>query len=228
MNNYINLTALVNATAAQQQAKTIERMTCGEYADQVLRNHSTETRWNQYTGGQITRDQAIEYATKRIIKDSEKWIARQVEKLETADSSAEIVNFSVYVNWTRSRMWGYNPTATIYAQDSTGKTWTATGKASGCGYDKLSAAICEALNQIPGLLKDLYAAKENAITDGTTSTAEINESNTKYIAYGAGYGAIPYFEGGCGSTTTATVLEKCGFKVSLHGDNITGYKVEGV
>jgi hypothetical protein len=225
MKTYINLVALITATAEMQQAKTIELLNNSEHAEQVLRNHSTETRWKQYTTNQISREQAVEYATKRIIKQYENWKERQLAKLRTAENAQEITNFSVYVHWSRSRTWGYNPTATIYAEDTNGKTWTATGKASGYGYDKLSTAICEALNQIPGLLKDLYQIKENAIAEGMEPTAEFNESNKSYIAYGAGYGAIPYFEGGCGTSSTMECLEKCGFKVRLdNNDMLTGYK----
>ena len=224
MKTFNNLYKLIRATANKAQAQTIDRLINSEYADQVLRNHSTETRWTQYTAGTITRDQAVNYATKRIVKEWDKWTQKHTARLDTAAQAAEITNFTIYIKWTRSSTWGHNPQVTVYAQNTNNETIVTTGTASGCGYDKMSAAICDALNKIPGLLKGLYTVKENAITAGTTPTTEINESNKKYICYGAGYGALPYFEGGCGINCTLDCLELCGYTVKNYRDEmITGF-----
>jgi hypothetical protein len=220
---YKNIVDLINKEAEKRFENTLNYMDPNkcEYAENTLERNSTTTRWTQYKNGTITREKAVEYATKRIRRDIDKSTTKKFDKLLQAVDADEITTLEIFTKWNRSSTWGYNPSVTVYATTRTGKTIKTYGYASGCGYDKKSTAIAEALNQIPGLLKDLYAAKENAINAGTTPTNEINESNEKYIAYGAGYGALPYFEGGCGTNSTLTCIEKCGFKViSNHDDFI--------
>ena len=107
---------------------------------------------------------------------------------------------------------------------------TFTGTASGCGYDKESAAIAEALNQCDSVLQLLYTYKENALAAGESDeskTASCGRSNCSIIGYGAGYGAIPYFEGGVGSSCFWSILKKCGFTVTgHHGTHSDFYTIE--
>lgn len=59
------------------------------------------------------------------------------------------LTISIAVEYKRSRTWGWNPTATVTASLDGVRTDTTTGMASGCGYDKLSAAVCEAFSENP-------------------------------------------------------------------------------
>ena len=43
-----------------------------------------------------------------------------------------------------------------------------------------------------------------------------NISNEKAIGYGAGYGAIPYYERCIGVNTLIAILEKCGYEVKQY------------
>lgn len=56
------------------------------------------------------------------------------------------LNIKIAVDWKKSRTWGYNPRATVwvYYKDQSART---EGSASGCGYDKKSAAVGQALNE---------------------------------------------------------------------------------
>lgn len=125
----------------------------------------------------------------------------------------------------RSRTWGNNPHAE--ARTNAG---TFSGTASGCGYDKESTAIAEALNQCDSVLKVLYTLKENGLRAGLSDkskTAACGRSNGDICGYGAGYGAIPYFEGGVGSSCFWSILKKCGFSTSCHhGKHSDFYSVE--
>lgn len=68
---------------------------------------------------------------------------------------------SISVEWKKNRTWGHNPHASVTLewaeeQDSTNFTKEhLTGRASGCGYDKESAAVTEALNKSKKLIKYL-------------------------------------------------------------------------
>lgn len=194
--------------------------------DRGLKEHSTETRWKQYQAGTISREKAVELATRRAIKEIEKTAAAKLAKLERVANAPELTFISVSVDWVRSRTWGYNPYVEIRTN-----TGTYRGKASGCGYDKESAAIADALNQCDSVLKALYQLKENGLREGKTDeskTACCGRSNHDICGYGAGYGAIPYFEGGVGASCFWGILKKCGFTTrgNHSGKHTDFYSVE--
>ena len=211
--NFEMIRAAIESACAKYVQDVRRHMTEGEHADSVLERNSTATRWNQYTAGTIDRETAVNYAMKRVETQNAKSIAKKFARLDTYAAVADIVSIEIYVHWTRNRTWGYNPTATVYATDANNVTHKATGTASGCGYDKRSAAVCEALNQISGLCKMICAVKNDRMGADDAAAHVWNTSNANYIAYGAGYGAIPYFEGGCGIDSTLSTLKAIGFDI---------------
>lgn len=72
--------------------------------------------------------------------------------------------------------------------------------------------------------------KESELAAGAEAGTEYNSSNAKYIAYGAGYGSIPYFEGGVGTGSHIKVFEACGIKCELerHHKNTDFYILKKV
>lgn len=193
--------------------------------DRGLKAHSTETRWKQYQAGTISREKAVEFATKRALKEIDKKTAAKLAKLDRVANAPDLTFISVSVDWVRSSTWGYNPHVEIRTN-----TGTYTGTASGCGYDKESAAIAEAFNKCDSVLKALCTLKEKGLQAGQTDeskTAACGRSNGEICGYGAGYGAVPYFEGGAGSSCFWEILKKCGFKTTgHHGKHSDYYSVE--
>lgn len=110
---------------------------------------------------------------------------REVEEVETPAA------VSIVVEWHKSKTWGMNPCARVAAER------VATyGSASGCGYDKESAAIASAFNQNPEILKILY---DHAEAGGT-------------FPYGVNVRAgLPSFDGGCGVSCFYSIFEACGY-----------------
>lgn len=187
-----------------------------EANDDRLRAYSTETRWNQYAAGNISREKLIEYALQRSAKKYDREKAAELAKLEAMEDAPEIREISIDVIWNRSRTWGYCPRATVRVWTN-GGYFEAEGYASGCGYDKRSAAVGQAFNQIPAVIAALCAVKEANMTEERTKSNEC-------ICYGAGYGAIPYFEGGVGIDCHIKMLELCGLKKTAdHGTKTTDY-----
>lgn len=188
------------------------RLTCDlieRYLDEPINNeglkrYSTSVRWSQYQNGEITRQRAVEYASKRYfkqaMKDLEKRIARMVRVFEN-DLPMEI---TVTVEWKRSSTWGHNPHVTANIDGVVYR-----GTASGCGYDKESTAIANAFNQSTAMLRLLYTLKASALLEGKKPGE--NNSNTPLCSYGAGYGALPYYEGGVGSNCFWSILKNCGY-----------------
>jgi hypothetical protein len=193
--------------------------------DRGLTEYSTETRWNQYRVGQITREKATELAITRATKAIEKETAAELAKLDEVATAADLNHISVSVGWVRSQTWGYNPRVEVRTNPG-----FFTGSASGCGYDKESAAIADAFNKCNSILKALYTLKEKGLRAGQSDkskTASCGRSNGSICGYGAGYGAIPYFEGGVGSSCFWEILKKCGYIVrENHSKHSDFYSVE--
>ena len=198
----------------QEERKYFEDIKkCILESDSSLERNSTGTRWNQYKNGTIDRETAVNYALARVEKQHRKAIEMKNSLLDQYASAPDAESIDILVEWKFNRTWGYIPTATVTVHTGVGN-YTATGRASGCGYDKRTTAVGNALNEIDAIKKMLCTCKENAIKAGKKSKnpLEINsDSNRDYIAYGAGYGAIPYFEGGVGMSSFEHVFNACGF-----------------
>ena len=181
--------------------------------DRGLRAWLTPRRWEQYQGGEIDRARAVELATHRAVKAENKETARNLARLEAAVAAPGFDSVSVSVTWARSRTWGANPTAEVV---NIGDRKT-TGHASGCGYDKESAAIAEALNQNPAALRVLYDLAENALSAGKSPMTCTGYDWRDSIGYGSGYGVLPYFEGGVGSDCFWSIFKSAGYTVKHAG-----------
>lgn len=88
----------------------------------------------------------MEYLEKYLPRYKAQWEAR----LEAADKAGKLLEINIIVNWSRSRTWGMNPHAEAWVcfEDPEYGTRSAYGedRASGCGYDKRSAAMSGALS----------------------------------------------------------------------------------
>lgn len=120
-------------------------------------------------------------------RDAKKRFNR-VHEVEEVEAPAAV---SVVVEWHISKTWGMNPRARVAAER------VATyGSASGCGYDKLSAAITGAFNQNSEILKILY---DHAEAGGV-------------FPYGVStFAGLPSFDGGCGVSCFYQIFEACGY-----------------
>ena len=152
---------------------------------------------------------------------------KAIKKAEDVAAAQTLTACRISVEWKKSRVWGYNPHATVdaWTVDSNGVTdcTTTTGRASGCGYDKQSAAIAEALNASPVILKVLYNAEERRLK-GRESR---KQSRRDFIGYGSGDSSRPYFEGGCGVSVFYKIFENCGytFEQVASGKTFDAYKI---
>lgn len=181
------------------------------FNDEGLRRYSTETRWGQYVNGTITREKAVEYAEKREEKKLTKKLNEKLEKLEKVSNAPDLEIASVYVDFIKSATWGYNPKVETYADSK-----LTRGSASGCGYDKESAAVAESFNKNYSFLKILYNLKEEALQKGMSAESKTSctgVDNRHIVGYGAGYSVLPSFEGGVGVDCFWKILEKAGYKI---------------
>ena len=214
-----NLRNLLKQEAEEENRKTVDFIANGYDNDKErgLRYYLTECKWNKYTAGELDRVKAVDAATKRALKQKAATTEKYMKRIEAAEAAEEVKTVEIKIEWTKSRAWGYNPHAEIIVSTNS-RYERFFGSATGCGYDKESAATAEALNQINGLLKALYTLKEQAIIDGKKANAR-STSNENYITYGAGYGTLPYFEGGVGIGCHKKMLNMCGLETEAetHG-----------
>lgn len=139
----------------------------------------------------IPSAELLEKIYKKRTREEAKNTAARLEKLAAAERAAAPEYITVSVEWVRSRTWGANPNATVEGAQS--RTY---GKASGCGYDKESAAIAYAMNENPEIMRILY------------DHAEQGEPFPYSVHTFAG---VPSFNGGCGVSCFREVFESCGY-----------------
>lgn len=176
----------------------------------------TNTQIKKYNNKELTIEQIKEILKNKITKEYEKRKNKELKRIETiAQSNETITNINISINWVRNSTWGYNPHATITTNLGT----ITEGKVSGCGYDKESAAIAEALDKNNDILKLLYIAKNKKMTFK-------NNNNHELLGYGSGYGVLPYFEGGVGAGSLMDIFKNLGYNVrEYHTDKSDFYTI---
>lgn len=197
-----NLTAAVNAHFDENAAKfaaNLETITTGEalvgwyYRDRMT---PAALRMAQETDpAEPLPAKVREKMVSRFQRENESDRRKYLHKLERAANAPELRDLTVCVEWAKSRTWGANPTATVTANDS--HHYETTGHASGCGYDKESAAIASAMNANAAVLRILYTHAEKG-------------GKFAYSVYT--FAGLPYFDGGCGVSCFRNVFEGCGYE----------------
>ena len=138
---------------------------------------------------------------KKAERKNAKNTAERIAKIEAAENAEDVNSITINVEYYRSRTWGWNPTATVI-----GRYDYTHGSASGCGYDKTSAAMSYAMNDSPEVMRILY------------KHAEAGETFPYSVHTFAG---VPSFDGGCGVTCFYAVFEACGYKFRQTADGRT-------
>lgn len=177
----------------------------------ALKMFSTETRWEQFTSGRITEKQACDYAIAREAKSLQKAYDSCIQKLTLADAAPDVESIEIYVEWKRSSVWGLNPSVEITLRLSDNTTEIYRGSASGCGYDKGSAAVSSALKNSVEIMKLLLRRQSQLDDEG-----ELTPDKDGYCHFPCGCGydrIIPGFESGVGIECHLRGLEDAGFEI---------------
>lgn len=143
----------------------------------------------------------IEKISRKHLAELKRYTAANLRKLEEAEATRAADRFIISVEFVRSKTYGHNPHATIE-----GTANRTHGKASGCGYDKESAAIAEALNANPEIMRALY---DYAESDGGKLYGVNN------------FFGVPYFAGGCGVSCIRDIFAALGYKFEQITSNNT-------
>ena len=164
----------------------------------------SNVRWMEK--GHVVLQEDVDRARKYLEKSLPKEIGMWTRRLEDADKAGKLVEINIRVEWTRSRMYGYNPHAFAYLryEDEEYGTMTAMGeaRASGCGYDKRSAAVCEALS---------FCRRENDGGRASLDRFVIEHGENLWNVYAVDRTPIPHFSfAGKGMGTFTRLFKKIG------------------
>ena len=163
--------------------------------------------------GEISKAEAIRIATDKKYKETQKALSRDIKKIDAVaaygfEHPNGINYISILIEWKRSKTWGYNPHAYINIYGH-GFFEHYEGSASGCGYDKRSAAVGEALNKSKAILYCLYSSEEKRLAMRKKEGKDT--SRRDILGYGSGCGTLPYFEGGVGIESHRAIFRNIGF-----------------
>lgn len=195
-----NLKKEVINSIKKEEKDTIKLIEAGR----MLQVHSTNTRWGQYCKGEISKQQLIEFAKKRVVKIYAKKLDEYLKKLEDVANAKSVKEIVIAVEWKKSVTWGHNARAEVNAHGV-----ITSGYASGAGYDKESAAIAQALNDNNAILKILYELKENSIKEGQALGWSIE-----------GYDVLPAFYPGVGVSCYWEAFKRAGYSVKNINSNV--------
>ena len=162
----------------------------------------------------------------KYLKESAKGLTLKLNRLQVTSEAPELVSIKIVVEWAKSKTWGANPTAEAWflyrGANGNESEYIKTRSVTGCGYDKLSTAVAEALNQSNAVLKLLYTEKNRAKNKGL--------KNHEIFGYGSGYGILPSIEGGVGVSCYPDIFKKVGFefKTIAEGKNFDAFTIEKI
>lgn len=212
---FVNLSAAVNAhydNARAEFAQALESLTAAAALDSwYYRDMMTPAAFRaaqDLDGAALLPDLVKQKMLSRFNRGNEKARAEKLEKLARAEAVALPRSVSVSVEWHKSYMLGYNPAAQVRAWNT-----VTTGTASGCGYDKESAAIAGAMNSNPEIMRILYEHAEKGLS----------------FAYSVHtFAGLPAFDGGCGVSCFRSVFDGCGYEWRdvAHGKSYDVYTLE--
>ena len=170
-----------------------------------------DTKSQKYIKGDLETKK--QFLIVRINKELEKNIIKKTNEINLIYNANELVSVEIQIEWKKSKMWGYNPTCNIVVKDDKNNYMNFTsGSIGGCGYDKKSTSVANALNESLTIQK-LFCEKG----DNVTSYGFTHQRNY----------SLPYLEGGVGCECYSRVFEEMGYKFEsiAHGDNFDVYSI---
>ena len=199
MNNLLNSIRLEGKKELEKVVKNIEAGNMN-----TINFYITDLRKQQLKDGKITLEKVQQIAIKKANKEIEKQTAKKMDQVKNIYATIENMEDINIIVQTKKTNLGYQHKA-ILATDTVRIEGKYTG---GWGYDKLSTAIAEVLNQYHPLMKLMY----NYIDDKMFEEGSLTINNHKVLGYGSGYGILPYCESGVGVSSFYKIFDNLGLK----------------
>ena len=178
----------------------------------TLNFYTTNLRQEQFKEGKISMDKFKACAKTKMLKETKKQLDKELKELEKIENNHKLFDtLYIQVQCKKTNL-GYQYKAIL--SDSIEKI---EGKyTGGWGYDKLSSAISEVLNEYLPLKELLYNYKEKYLFENKLTQA----NNREIFGYGSGYGILPYFEGGVGVTSYYKIFNTIGLEFKQIDDSL--------
>ena len=178
----------------------------------TLNFYTTNLRQEQYKEGKISMDKFKACAKTKMLKETKKQLDKELKELEKIENNHKLFDTLYIQVQSKKTSLGYQFKAIL--SDTTEKI---EGKyTGGWGYDKLSSAISEVLNEYLPLKELLYNYKEKYLFENKLIQAD----NRNIFGYGSGYGILPYFEGGVGTSCYYKILDTIGLELKNINDSL--------
>ena len=206
-----NLIEAIKMDIERQKAETTECLNNERYY--TINYYLTDLRKKQLADGIITREKAVEIASKKVEKEYQKKLENLIDKVSTIANADEFNGCTIHIDWRKGGMGANQAKATL-----SGCGYIEGNRTGGCGYDKESTAMASVLNECYPLMKLLYEYRNNHL-DGR---------NHEVFGYGSGYNKVlPYFEGGVGVSSFYKIFETigCTLKCIASGKTYDVYEV---
>ena len=210
MNNLLNSLSLEGKKELEKVVKNIEAGNMN-----TINFYITDLRKQQLKDGKITLEKVQQIAIKKATKEIEKQTTKKMDQVKNIYATIEnMEDINIIIQHKKTNL-GYQYKA-ILATDTVRIEGKYTG---GWGYDKLSTAIAEVLNQYQPLTKLMY----NYIDNKMFEEGSLTINNHKVLGYGSGHGILPYFESGVGVESFYKIFDNLGLKLTQVTDN--SYKI---
>ena len=178
MNNLMNSIRLQGKNELEKVVKNIEAGNMN-----TINFYITNLRKQQLKDGKITLEKVQQIAIKKASKEVEKRTAKKMDQVKNIDATIEnMEDINIIVQHKKTNL-GYQYKAIL----TTEKIRIDGKYTGGWGYDKLSTAIAEVLNQYQPLMKLMY----NYIDDKMFEEGSLTINNHKVLGYASGYGTLP-------------------------------------
>ena len=201
MNNLLNSLRLQGKMELEKVVKNIEAGNMN-----TINFYITDLRKQQLKDGKITLEKVQQIAIKKASKEIEKQTNKKMDQVKNICATIENMEDINIIVQTKKTNLGYQHKA-ILATDTLRIEGKYTG---GWGYDKLSTAIAEVLNQYQPLTKLMY----NYIDDKMWEEGTLTINNHKVLGYGSGYRILPYSEYGVGVSSFYKIFDNLGLKLT--------------
>lgn len=172
------------------------------------------TTW-MATGHQVDAD-CVKQSHKYLEKELPDYERYWTERLEAADKAGKLIEVKILVTWNRSRTWGSNPHAEcwLYFEDAEYVTRSSfsEGRASGCGYDKRSAAVQKAFEfAVPKKYSLSDSKKDMALARASFDRFVIEHGEELWEEYAIDKTPAPHFNiSGKGMSTFTRLFRRIG------------------
>lgn len=164
--NYSTLVRMCKAYFAKDRKETEEHLALVEktLADPKNRDKRGDYRYpmgTPFSGSWCDPEHAkrLRDYLKKLPSNEKAWL----DRIERADKGGKVTAIHISVDWKKSRTWGSNPTAEVWFHYEGGNAYAKSASIGGCGFDKRSAAVSEALSNLDN---DAKAALDRLVFEG--------------------------------------------------------------